>query len=101
MSHYSFSNEAVKDLNDICSYIAQNDPQAANRLFDQIRQKCKLIANFPSMGKTYEKLAAHLRGFIVDDYIVFYYPKENGIDVVRVVSGYRDLEQLFSVDREG
>ncbi len=48
------------------------------------------------MGKRYEKLASGLRGFNVDDYIIFYYPREDGIDVTRVISGYRDLESLFS-----
>ncbi len=48
------------------------------------------------MGKSYDILSPNLRGFTVDDYIVFYYPREDGIDVVRVVNGYRDLKSLFS-----
>ncbi|NJM73418.1 MAG: type II toxin-antitoxin system RelE/ParE family toxin [Scytonema sp. RU_4_4] len=64
MSHYSFSDEAVKDLNFICDeYIAQNNPNAANKLFDAIRQKCKLVSGFPNMGKSYEELSPNLRGF--------------------------------------
>lgn len=43
-----------------------------------------------------EDLHASLRGFVVDDYIVLYYPKEDGINITRVASGYRDLESLFS-----
>jgi toxin ParE1/3/4 len=63
--------------------------------FPKIRQKCKLVANFPNMGKTYPKLNQKLRGFVVDDYIIFYYPSSEGINIARVVSGYRDLEDLF------
>lgn len=96
MSSYSFSDAAIQDLDDICEYIAQTNSSAASKLFDAIRQKCKLIAGFPTMGKSYERLSPSLRGFTVDNYIVFYYPRENGIDVARVVSGYRDLESLFS-----
>jgi toxin ParE1/3/4 len=48
------------------------------------------------MGKSYEQLAPNLRGFIVKDYLIFYYPRQDGIDVVHVVNGYRDLETLFS-----
>jgi toxin ParE1/3/4 len=48
------------------------------------------------MGKSYEKLAPGLRDFTVEEYIIFYYPREDGIDVTRVISGYRDLESLFS-----
>ncbi len=96
MSNYSFSDVAIQDLDEICDYIAQGNPSAASKLFDAIRQKCKLVANFPNMGKSYEMLSPRLRGFTVDDYMIFYYPRENGIDIARVVSGYRDLESLFS-----
>ncbi|MGB3652786.1 MAG: type II toxin-antitoxin system RelE/ParE family toxin [Rivularia sp. (in: cyanobacteria)] len=96
MSNYSFSDQAIQDLDEICEYIARRNSKAASKLFDDIRKKCKLIADFPNMGKSYEKLAPNLRGFVVDEYIVFYYPKEDGINVTRVVSGYRDLESFFS-----
>ncbi|QDL07944.1 type II toxin-antitoxin system RelE/ParE family toxin [Brasilonema octagenarum UFV-E1] len=95
MSNYSFSDEAVKDLNSICEYIAQNNPKAASKLFDAIRQKCKLVSGFPNMGKSYERLSPNLRGFSIEDYIVLYYPREDGIDIARVISGYRDLESMF------
>lgn len=96
MGNYSFSDEAIHDLEEICEYIARSNPKAASKIFDQIRQKCKLVANFPNMGKSYERLAHNLRGIIFQDYLIFYYPREDGIDVVHVVSGYQDLESLFS-----
>ncbi|MEA5603357.1 hypothetical protein [Nostoc sp. UHCC 0252] len=30
-----------------------------------------------------------------DDYLIFYRPIADGIEVVRIVTGYRDLETLF------
>jgi len=95
MGTYSFSEAAVADLEAIYEYVAQNDPDAAIKLFETIRQKCQTVTQFPNMGKQYDRLAPSLRGFILDDYIVFYFPREDGIDVSRVVSGYRDLETLF------
>ena len=95
MSSYSFSDTAVRDIDEICEYIALQNSRAASQLFDRIRQKCKLVASFLNMGKTYPKLNPNLRGFVVDDYIVFYYPSSDRINIARVVSGYRDLEDLF------
>lgn len=95
MNTYFFSEIAIQDLNEICERIAQFNVKAASKLFEAIRQKCRLVAQFPNMGKSYGKLAPGLRGFIVKEYIVFYYPRTDGIDVVRVVSGYQDLEVLF------
>jgi len=31
----------------------------------------------------------------VGDYLIFYLPRKNGIVVVRVLSGYRNLDVLF------
>ncbi len=96
MNNYSFSDVAIQDLDEICKYIARSNPKAASKLFDDIRQKCKLVASFPNMGKNYGRLVPNLHGFVIDDYIVFYYPTENGISITRVASGYRDLESLFA-----
>jgi len=97
MGKYSFSDEAIQDLEEICEYLGRSNPKAASQLFDKIRSKCKLVASFPSMGKSYGRLAKNLRGFVVDDYIIFYYPQEEEmeINITRIVSGYRDLESLF------
>lgn len=95
MANYQFSEDAIGDINKICDYIAQNNPSSASNLFDAIRQKCKLVANFPNMGKRYDKIRPNLRGFLVADYIIFYYPHDEGIVIVRIVSGYRDLDALF------
>jgi toxin ParE1/3/4 len=98
MASYQFSQDAINDLNEICDYIAQNNPRSASNLFDAIRQKCKLVANFPNMGKSYEQVRPKLKGFLVKDYIIFYYVHDDGIFILRIVSGYRNLELLFSED---
>jgi toxin ParE1/3/4 len=69
MSNYLFSDEAIQDLDEICEYIARSNIKAASKLFDDIRKKCKLVAAFPNMGKSYGKLLPNLRSFVVDDYI--------------------------------
>lgn len=64
-------------------------------IFDAIRKKARLLSQFPNMGKAYSQLAPDLRGAPIEDYIIFYYPRADGIDIARIVSGYRDLEELF------
>ncbi len=95
MNTYSFSSEAIQDLDKICQYIAQNDQHAASKIFDAIRKKARLLSQFPNMGKSFNELAPNLRGAPVQDYIILYYPRADGIDIARIASGYRDLEQLF------
>jgi len=47
------------------------------------------------MGKSREELLPLLRSFPIDDYLIFYRPINNGIEILRLVSGYRDLNILF------
>jgi toxin ParE1/3/4 len=47
MKTYSFSTEAIQDLDQICQYIAQNDQPAASKIFDAIRKKHGYCPSFP------------------------------------------------------
>jgi len=47
------------------------------------------------MGRSRPDLAPGLRSFPVGKYIICYVPIENGIEIVRVVSGFRDIDMLF------
>ena len=47
------------------------------------------------MGRTRNDLATGLRSFPVGNYVILYRPLENGVEVVRVVHGSRDIEDMF------
>ena len=95
MGTYSFTKAAIQDLESICDAIAINNPDAASNLFDDIRKQCVRVAQFPLSGKSYETLEPNLRGFIIKNYIVFYTIDGENITIVKIVSGYRDLEAIF------
>jgi toxin ParE1/3/4 len=97
MGTYGFSEDANADLLEICEYLESRNAKAASRIFDRIRQKCKLIANFPKMGKSHEDLIPGLRGFVVDDYVIFYVTIGDSVQILRVVNGHRDLKELFDL----
>ncbi|CCQ64110.1 Plasmid stabilization system [Crocosphaera watsonii WH 0401] len=52
------------------------------------------------MGRSYSEIMPSLRGVPLDGYIILYQVKGEEIEVVRVVSGYRDLDSLFSNEEE-
>lgn len=101
MNTYSLTDEAIQDLEDVYNYMSAFSLDAANRFVDAFGEKCETVAKFPNMGKSYEEFSQQLRGVILDKYIIFYRPVESGIEVIRVVSGYRNLEALFSESDEG
>lgn len=95
MSRYFLTLEAKQDIKGISQRIALENPAAAKRLVAEIKQKCRRVADFPEMGHSYDYLLPSLRGLFVGNYVVFYFPKKNSIQVVRVLSGYRDLDAVF------
>ncbi|MFM8005683.1 MAG: type II toxin-antitoxin system RelE/ParE family toxin, partial [Dolichospermum sp.] len=65
------------------------------KFVQEFNNKCCNIARFPKIGRSYGIMDSVLRGIPIDGYIIFYRVFENSIVIVRVVSGYRDLESLF------
>jgi toxin ParE1/3/4 len=94
-----FTAPASRDLESIIDQIAdRRDFDAAERFLKKVNGKCSTLASFPNMGRSREELAPSLRSFPMDDYLIFYRPIEGGVEILRVISGYRDLEVLFSED---
>jgi toxin ParE1/3/4 len=87
--------ESEADLDGIWSYIAQDSPNSADRFIDLIEARCRLLAENPMMGRSRSELVPGLRSFPVGNYIIFYIPIEEGIEIVRIVSGNRDIDALF------
>ena len=87
--------EAENDLEEIWWFIAQDSPDNADRLLDRIQESCLALADFPKLGVSREELKTDLRSQPVGNYLIFYFPLEDGIDIIRVRHGSRDMERLF------
>lgn len=90
------SPEAELDVIEIASYIARDNLDAALRLLDIFDEKLTLIAESPMIGRVRHDLAPALRSFAVGNYILFYRPISDGIELARVLHGARDLRRLFA-----
>ncbi|MGZ8955554.1 MAG: type II toxin-antitoxin system RelE/ParE family toxin [Methylovulum sp.] len=53
-----------------------------------------LIKAFAKIA-TPRELKAGLRSQTVGNYLIFYFPLEDGVDIVRVLHGSRDIENLL------
>jgi toxin ParE1/3/4 len=98
MGIYFVSPQAAQDLQEIHDYLFAKNPDTANKFLDAMAQKFEILANFPKMGRKRDELLPILRSFPIDDYLIFYQQVEEGIEIARVVSGYRDLDTLFDED---
>jgi toxin ParE1/3/4 len=95
MNQYRVSAEARSDLDEIWLYIAQDNPDAADKYIHAIVSRFATLASMPQMGREREALSARLRSFPIGRYIIFYRLMENGIEIARVLHGVRDLPPLF------
>ena len=95
MKQYIISPEANKDLEEIIDYFASRNIDAGERFIDEFNKKCRYLANFPNMGRSYSDVKDYLRGVSLNGYIIFYRVTDIGIEILRVVSGYRDYQSLF------
>jgi toxin ParE1/3/4 len=50
------------------------------------------------MGMSRDELTTGLRSQPVGNYLIFYFPLEDGIDIVRVLHGSRDVDAIFHPD---
>lgn len=89
------TDAAKEDLLEIWAYVAENNPEAANKLIKEITGKFNLLRDYPQMGRDQSRLLVNLRSIIVRNYQVFYLPFDDGVEIMRVLHGSRDIEGVF------
>lgn len=63
----------------------------AERVVRTIKGKCAKVAAASSTGKPRQELGAHIRSFSLWSFMVFYREVDDGILVVRILHGARDI----------
>jgi toxin ParE1/3/4 len=103
----TFRPRARLDLLEQFLYLAdQATAEVAERYFTAVDQTCARLAKQPRSGTPYDSGVARLEGVRrvpvsgFTAYLLFYMPHADGIDVVRVLHGARDIEHLFTGEEE-
>lgn len=93
---------ALDDLEHRSEYIRQHNPRAALRFLDAAEATFQRLAAMPGMGARYEPdhpALAELRFFPISRFkkdLIFYRPLPDGIEVVRVLHGARDIYGILA-----
>jgi toxin ParE1/3/4 len=96
MARVSRRPQAAADIVEIWAFIAEDSPAAADRWVDGLDHKFNLWATQPLIGRARDELAPNLRCMPFGRYVVFNMPLRDGIDVVRVLHGSRDVDGAFA-----
>lgn len=96
MSRYLVSADAERDLVEIIDFVALDSPAAAQRVLENLHLAMQQLADMPRMGFQRRELAEDdVRFWVVHSYLIVYRAEVEPIQVLRVVSGYRDLVDLL------
>ena len=88
--------EALIDLDDIWFYIGKDSMIAADREIDLIYASIARLAEHPESGHTREDLTElPLRFWTLHSYLIIYRADVEPIEIVRVLSGYRDIPTIL------
>lgn len=90
---------AETDILEIWDSIADDSLAAADRWADHLDEQVRVLATQPMMGRARDELAPGVRSFPFGRYVVFYVPLDDGIDVVRVLHGARDIDAVFNPEQ--
>lgn len=93
--------EVQRDLDEQVVYIGERNFDAAERYERAVFADFRKLAEFPAMGALRNFPNPRLQGVRswpvsgFGNYLIFYLPAQDGIDVLRVLHGARDLDQVF------
>jgi len=87
----------IQDLRDAWTYIAQDNPAAADRFVRELERRYKLISDNPSMGSARFPRHPDVRLFPCQSHVVIYRPLADGsgIELIRLIHTARDYRRFY------
>ncbi len=98
MKQHRHAPEVEAELDGIWYHIAtkSGSVEIADRVIENITERFWLLARNPHIGRLRDDdLRPGLRSFPADDYIIFYRIESDGVLILHVIHGSRDIQALF------
>ncbi len=89
-----YTEQARSDLINIHHAISDHNPSIADVRVRRITERCLQLAAFPQSGPTRPDIAPDARTLVIERWMVIYRLTADGVQVVRIVDGMRDLSNL-------
>ena len=87
-----WTKEALERLSDIEEFIAQNNPQRAEKFINLLIEQGESISQNPKIGRIVPEISnPNLRELITKKYRIVYRIKSNQIEILTVFEGHRLL----------
>jgi len=99
MSRFAVGERAIADMDEIWSYIARDNPEAAQRQTRRFFDRFEQLARQPDIGESIGYLTAGLRRSLVGNYVVYYEIETDHVRIRRVIHAARDVRKFFGGDQ--
>ncbi|RTM07658.1 MAG: type II toxin-antitoxin system RelE/ParE family toxin [Bradyrhizobiaceae bacterium] len=83
--------QADLDLDSIWDFIASDSVRSADKQIGRIGEIFEMLVDNPLAGRERLELRAGLRSFPAGNYVIFYVPLPDGVEIVRVMHGRQDI----------
>lgn len=94
--------QAREDLIDIYLFIGDDNPSAAERIFDAVQARVELLVEHPRLGVRRSEISPPMRLLVEGPYLILYETHPDGdtgkideVEIVRIVDGRRNLQSLL------
>ena len=98
--------KARQELEDIAVYIGRHRLSAARRVLVAVRKTYDILADMPEMGSLWKAEDPRFEGIRYfpipryPNYVIFYRPLPDGVEILRILHGARDLEAILQAEEE-
>ncbi len=101
MAQVRHTGLARRDLLDIWLSIARDNPGAADRVYDRLEARVHILERYPQVGPARPDIASDARMLVERPYLILYRVIPEGVQIVRVLHGARDIDgALFNMGIE-
>lgn len=95
-AQFTITKPAIKDIEQIADYLAEElGLTRSDQFLSDLYDKFAKISKFPTIGRRRSELLPNARSLAVGSHLILYALDGANIAILRVVSGYRDLQALF------
>lgn len=89
------SKAFADDLDDIWGFIGVDSPLQADAFIRRLMKTCEQLAERPGIGRDRREFGKGYRSFVEGDFIILYRPFPDGIEVMRIIHGARDIRNAL------
>jgi toxin ParE1/3/4 len=96
-SRVTWSPEALDDIDRLWDYYAGTAGRiTADKILREVARIITTLDDFPLAGRSRDEIRAGLRSLSASPQVVFYRLKDDRPEIVRVLDGRQDIEEIFS-----